>query len=61
MLILGGTLDLIYGRRYGFVGRNGLGRQNLIFKSTRYLFIDNFQANQHYFVSLPSKTNTIDE
>ena len=30
MLILGGTLDLIYGRRYGFVGRNGLGRSNFI-------------------------------
>jgi ATP-binding cassette subfamily F protein 3 len=30
MLILGGTLDLIYGRRYGFVGRNGLGKSTLL-------------------------------
>lgn len=30
MLILGSTLDLIYGRRYGFVGRNGLGKSTLL-------------------------------
>ncbi|CAF0956787.1 unnamed protein product [Rotaria sordida] len=30
MLILAGTLDLIYGRRYGFVGRNGLGKSTLL-------------------------------
>ncbi|CAF0721659.1 unnamed protein product [Adineta ricciae] len=30
MLILGGTMDLIYGRRYGFVGRNGLGKSTLL-------------------------------
>lgn len=29
MLILAGTLDLAYGRRYGFVGRNGLGKNRL--------------------------------
>lgn len=29
MLILGGTLDMIFGRRYGFVGRNGLGNELL--------------------------------
>ncbi|CAF1307259.1 unnamed protein product, partial [Didymodactylos carnosus] len=30
MLILAGTLDLIYGRRYGLVGRNGLGKSTLL-------------------------------
>ncbi|CAF2579315.1 unnamed protein product [Rotaria sp. Silwood2] len=30
MLIHTATLDLIYGRRYGFVGRNGLGKSTLL-------------------------------
>ncbi|CAF1342589.1 unnamed protein product [Rotaria magnacalcarata] len=30
ILILGSSLDLIYGRRYGFVGRNGLGKSTLL-------------------------------
>lgn len=38
MLILGGTLDLIYGRRYGFVGRNGLGKSTLLRVIAKYVF-----------------------